>query len=790
MSVKAALCLLISILLFAGFTVLAYTDLFDLIETRFYNPSLTRASGRKIGETAKAVGIFLSEIQARFAASLEEEAVRNSFTLNQRAEDIFERGRIYGTLLESQSGLQAVRFVDSGGSRIHFSSSPQDILREDPNSIAYRAYNEEGGDLPFSELEVPSQGGPKIVFDQAAERLVFSFPFYDSLDVYRGSALFYLSVRAVSHRLIREGLIKIGEDVSVVAKPGGFVLGLPPGQKQVLVPLIASVWNDGILNPAHLVSEETSASLALISAKTGDIFTGLLLDESLFVISPAMKIILLVSFFLTVYLALFLFLNLRQDPVAVVENRLKKLRIALLEHYYDAPEEAERNHWGRELELRREEIRSALKRGLKAKGGDLDARIDRAWDEFLSIIKGRRTGRGADEKKLEEILERILQTLSVLAPNAAGSGPGPVPVPSPAAEKPGSVPEPSAGPEEFEDLEELEELEEPEEPGRAAGSRAEGAAAAEPLNETPAAAQGIAAGAASPAETGELEEPEELDELEELDEVEELEELEEEAADGGAVDPPPTAPAPEEALAEAAPEEADELEEEPAELEELEEEPAGEGPAEPPPMTGARINEIASEIEFADSPGEEDTDDAVTMNLDIASPFDLMSFDSDGEADGDEPPAGPDQGESGADAPSFSVNTEDEKKNSPQPRDDEGDEELEELAVVSETGLEELDSREGLPYIYRPFCLTEFQNIAVLKALPDDAPASTAQAPGNQDSAAGTRLIEEREGLPYISGNAFKADGNMEQTLNREFKDLVDSVLGGRAGSARGPGPF
>jgi hypothetical protein len=763
MPFKAALCLLISILLFAGFTVLAYTDLFDLIETRFYNPSVTRSSSRKIGEDAKAIGNFLSEVQARFAASLEEEAVRNSFVLDQRAEDIFERSRIYGTMLESLGGLQAVRFVDSGGSRIHFSSSPQDILREDQDSIAYRAYNGDGGDLPFKEVEVPSQGRAKIVLDEADERLIFSFPFYDSLDVYRGSALFYLSVRAVTERLIREGLVKMGDDVSVV--PGGFVLDLPPGQKHVLAPLIATVWEEGVLNPAHLVSEETPASLVLVSAKTGDIFTGLLLDEGLFAIPPAMKIILLASFFFTVYLALFLFFNLRQDPVTVVENRLKKLRIALLEHYYDAPEEAERNHWGRELELRREEIRSELKRGLKTKGRDLDDLIDRAWDEFLSIINGRRNGLGSDEKKLAEMLNRILRTLSASASSSAD--PGPASVPSPAAEKPEAVSEPSAGIEEFEELEELEES------GEAAGSRdMESATAASPPDERPAASEKIAAGGASPAET---------EELEELEELEALEELEEDAGDEGSAGPTETAG---KAKTPAAPEEPaelgeleelegepDELEEEPAELEELEEEPAGESPAASHPMTGARIDEIASEIEFSDSPQEEDPGEDVMMNLDIASPFDRMTFESD--EDGDKPSA--DSGLNGD--TSSSVDAEDEKKKSQPILKDDGKEELEELAAVSETGLEELDGQGGLPYIYRPFCLTGFQNLTLLKVLPDDSPLSAVRVPANQAPPAGTRVIEEREGLHYISDDTLKTDRKVEQTLNQEFKNLVDSVL-------------
>jgi hypothetical protein len=49
---KAILSLLISVVLFAGFTVLTYTDLFDLVEARFYNPSVVKAINRELtGDT-------------------------------------------------------------------------------------------------------------------------------------------------------------------------------------------------------------------------------------------------------------------------------------------------------------------------------------------------------------------------------------------------------------------------------------------------------------------------------------------------------------------------------------------------------------------------------------------------------------------------------------------------------------------------------------------------------------------------------------------------------------------
>jgi hypothetical protein len=580
--------LLISILLFAGFTVFAYTGLFGLVESRFYNPSVVRSLDRQLDEDTRAIRDFLAELQSGFAASLMENAVRGSFILNQKAEDIFERSRIYGTMLESQSGLQSVRFIDSGGSRIHFSTDPQDILRQDQGSVAYRDYNNEGGDIPYEQVAVPNRGKPQITFDEAGERLVFSFPFYDSLDVYRGSVLFSLSAKAVAEQLFREGLIKIGEDVSVISKPGGFILGLPAGGKRPLVPLISSAWSDGILTLTHLVSGETTASLALISAKTGEgIFTGLLVDESLFAISLPMKIILLASFFLTAFLVVFLVFNLRQDPVMVVENRLKKLQISLLEHYYDTADETERNHWSREMEQRREDIRAELKRGLRVKSVELDALIDRSWDDFLSILDRRRGGVGiADEKKLQELLGRVFQTLST----AASAGSIPIPPPAPLLESPSPV----SVANKFEGLEDFEEL---EDNGKATW---EGDTRDVAPEEPPIAAAGDSE------ELEELEEAEEVEEVEGTEEAEEVEELEE--------------------LGEL---------EEAAELEELEEEATEKGPS-GPSMSGARIDEIASEIEFSDSPQtEDDPGEDVPMNLDIASPFDVMSFDDEEKTDPD-----------------------------------------------------------------------------------------------------------------------------------------------------------
>jgi hypothetical protein len=444
-SQKAALSLLISLVLFSVFTVLAFTGLFDLVETRYYNPSITASLNREVIRDMETIDGFLSELRRRFAATLKEGAVQRSFLPNQDAEDILERSRLYGSLLESLGGLQFVQFIGTEGSRIHYSTRAADVLRQDDAFVVYRNY-QDSTNIPYSWIAVGG-GESRLILDGAGDRLLFSFPFYDSFAIHRGVALFSLSVKSVAEQLIAAGRIKAGENVSVVSNPPGLVLGLPHQGKNTLIPLIASVWKEGVLSPSGISSTEPAVNFILFSVKTSQgIFVGRLAAEALFVFPKSMKIILLVSFILTVYIMVFLFMNLRQDPLAVIQNRLKHLQVSLIEEYYEHKNDVNRTQWQWELEQRREEVRNELKRGLNPKTGinqEIDFFIDKAWDELLAVIGKQRTSQVTttiDEEKLQSILDRI-----VLA--------------APRGIHPPSSAYPEEEPEELEELEKLEESE-------------------------------------------------------------------------------------------------------------------------------------------------------------------------------------------------------------------------------------------------------------------------------------------------------------------------------------------
>ena len=155
-------------------------------------------------------------------------------------------------------------------------------------------------------------------------------------------------------------------------------------------------------------------------AFTGVLDPGLQALKEAGLFSGAMEIVLVVSFLLTVFLIVFLLFNFRQDPVSIIQNRMMRLMISLIEQFYEDKVEIDWARWSRELELRREDIDDQLKYGLKfSYDEDINFLLDKFWDELNSIV-GSPKGAGISEEKLESILNRIIaakSTDSVILPD-------------------------------------------------------------------------------------------------------------------------------------------------------------------------------------------------------------------------------------------------------------------------------------------------------------------------------------------------------------------------------------
>jgi len=491
--VKPLVALLISILLFAGFIYLVDVELFDYVEAHFYNPSVINSYVKENTVDARIVQSHINNLKSKFYATLTVPAIRSSFLYNQSPNDIFERSKVYGILMESTVGLQSVQFVDSNGIRLHYSTSARDILSQNQNSTAYRNYNENPTSLPYEIVSVEDANTAKLTMDDQNDRIIFSFPFRDSMDVFHGTALFSVSIRTFAERLIEAGRFKISDNISLINEPSGILLGSPETSKSVIFNRVAEIWKKGIQGYITLDAEDSGVAFSLISTKTDqNLFFGRLVDSSLFSISAPMKFILQVSIFLTFFLTFFLLLNLKPSHVAIVRNRITRLRDSLFEQLYANKSAQERAKWILELEQRRDEIRSQLKNNLKLKKrteDNINGIIDKSWDELLAVLK---VGSGQElvvvqQVKKESAVQEAKKSEKTDAIEEIGE--------AEEIEEIGEVEEVGEV-EEIDEVGKIEEIEELEEIGEVE-------------------------------EAGEVDEIEEIGEAEEIDEIEEIEEIEE-----------------------------------------------------------------------------------------------------------------------------------------------------------------------------------------------------------------------------------------------------------------------
>ncbi|MDR0320644.1 MAG: hypothetical protein LBI28_04005 [Treponema sp.] len=388
---KPLVALGITILIFAGFFILVDTELLDLVQTRFYNPSVVNTYVKENSIDAEIIQNCIFELQDKFAETLTESAVRSSFLYNQSAGDIYERSRIYGILSETIVGLQSIQFVDTNGLRIHYSTSARDIMSQDVSSTAYRNYNEDPLALPYDMVSVADGDSAKFFMDEQNDRIIYSYPFKDSMDVYRGTALFTVSAKALLERLAEHGRLKISDNVSLVNNPVGILLGSPETSKSAIIKNVSEVWNEGVQGRITLDAKDSGVVFSLISLKTErGIYFGRLINDVLFSISTPMKLILNISIFFTFYLTLFFVINAKPNPVTVVRNRMRRLRESLFDQLYVNKSAEERVSWILELEQRRDGIHSQLKGSLKFKKQQeesINRIIDDLWDELLAVLK-------------------------------------------------------------------------------------------------------------------------------------------------------------------------------------------------------------------------------------------------------------------------------------------------------------------------------------------------------------------------------------------------------------------
>ena len=179
-SQKFSVSLLISVVIFAFFSVITLSGQFDSIEAKFYQPAVRKPIEQKIRELSKQEKQYNQILFERFASFASDDAVL-SFTKSVSSdEEVKSRALACAKIFSSSPYLQGIRIVDSNGRKIHYSSFESDKKKQNERSTVYEDYSsfvKNGQEVEFELLDCKNGRKFKIFNDFEKKRIIYSLPF-------------------------------------------------------------------------------------------------------------------------------------------------------------------------------------------------------------------------------------------------------------------------------------------------------------------------------------------------------------------------------------------------------------------------------------------------------------------------------------------------------------------------------------------------------------------------------------------------------------------------------------
>ncbi|ERJ93876.1 hypothetical protein [Treponema lecithinolyticum] len=423
---KVAISLLTAILVFAAFAVLSFTKLFSVVETRFYQNAIVRDVNGKLADVSAFLEQYINDAQKKFAPLAENPSVKSSFTFDQSDENIKGREDAFGALMNAVPALSGVRIIDKNGKRIHYSTFTDDILQQTDKAISYRLYADIN-ELAYNEIDTADEQAARIVCDPKNERILYCFPLYDSFFVYRGTLVFYTASSDFIREAVRRKLVRF-TDKAVFAgnrKKPVFVFGLPNGISENLIDAVNKKWEQGTSAIERIGENEKSDVWVLLSGSGNSfasienvrIYAAWLYPENLFVFSDSLKILLLLSVFVSTLLVIFLIFNIKSDDMNIIRERIKRFQLAVINEYVAAKTEVDWNMVYADMSRRKQEVREGIKRSLgsraKRRSSEVDFLLDTSWNEIMAVLSAQSgiqsTGSSdVTATQIKDLLEQIL----------------------------------------------------------------------------------------------------------------------------------------------------------------------------------------------------------------------------------------------------------------------------------------------------------------------------------------------------------------------------------------------
>ncbi|WP_287048074.1 DUF4573 domain-containing protein [Treponema sp.] len=547
-------------LTFIAFTVIAIASLsglFSPIEKRFYEPAQVQQFRSELNEVASAGNQYFSSLLAAFGSDdggfLNAESVLTFLSVSP-SDEVLHR---FAVLSEAHRGLEGIRVVDASGRRVHFSSFRNDY-RLDAGRRIYSNYQDlktlfGNPEIPFENLSCFSgeETHPyRIGIDGQNQRIVYSFPLENNGS--RFCVLFYVGTRGFINTLIEKKIISVNQDIPLVSSAdcmtGGFVLGLENDIRGAADAELLKIWKNGQVDTdgiqtdgIQFVFDDRTVNYTVFTDRsTSAPFFSILFRSDSVLLPGYVKILILVSAFISVCLFFLILFNFKKDDDVIIRDRIKRVQFELLSEYFD--KNLERAEIAGIIEAKKSDVSVRIKKSLGRRGkkhsAELDTMLEKSWSEIIDMLSAEKKQQPSfDMSEIRRMLEELLSATPVTVRNQpVQTVPAKVAEPEPVEDL-----EDTDGVEPADDLEEVDAVEPVEDLEEADGvepvedlEEADGEESVEDLEE----ADGVEpvdgleeADSVEPAE--DLEEAggeESVEDLEEVDGVEPVDDLEE--ADG------------------------------------------------------------------------------------------------------------------------------------------------------------------------------------------------------------------------------------------------------------------
>ena len=109
---RIALSLLISVVVFSIFAVIAFSGFFAYLETEFYNRRVTDSIKMDLEKLKYSIEEYHETYFNRFSAIIRQEFIARAFLPNLSREDLFLINNTFGTLQSEYPGILGIRLID------------------------------------------------------------------------------------------------------------------------------------------------------------------------------------------------------------------------------------------------------------------------------------------------------------------------------------------------------------------------------------------------------------------------------------------------------------------------------------------------------------------------------------------------------------------------------------------------------------------------------------------------------------------------------------------------------